>query len=136
MPPTPLDRIPFLKLLGMQQDDTVPGRSLLRLPVLREEFCNLIPAAHGGVLMTLLDVAMARAATSLSSATSHSVVTVEMSTRFIKPGRGALVAEGRILHAGKSLCSCEAHVRDADGDLVASAMGTFKFWRSQPGDVE
>jgi len=136
MSSTPLEHIPFLKLLGMQQDTSAPGLSRLRLPVLRDEFCNLIPAAHGGVLMTLLDVAMARAATSLPSPTSHSVVTVEMSTRFVKPGRGPLVAEGRVLHAGKSLCSCEAHVRDADGDLVASAMGTFKFWRSPPGDVE
>lgn len=134
--PTPLDRIPFLKLLGMQQHEAASGRSRLCLPDLREEFCNLIPAAHGGVLMTLLDVAMARAATSLDSAASHSVVTVEMSTRFIKPGRGPLTAEGRVLHAGKSLCSCEAHVHDADGDLVASAMGTFKFWRSPPADVE
>lgn len=136
MPPTPLDRIPFLKLLGMQQLEAAAGNSRLRLPELRDEFCNLIPAAHGGVLMTLLDVAMARAATSLDSAPSHSVVTVEMSTRFVKPGRGPLTAEGRVLHAGNSLCSCEAHVHDAAGDLVASAMGTFKFWRARPGDVE
>lgn len=135
---TPLDRIPFLKLLGLQQQEAAPGNSRLRLPELREEFCNLIPAAHGGVLMTLLDVAMARAATSLASAASRSVVTVEMSTRFVKPGRGPLTAAGRVLHAGNSLCSCEAHVHDAAGELVASAMGTFKFWRSAPapGDLE
>jgi uncharacterized protein (TIGR00369 family) len=84
----------------------------------------------------LLDVAMARAATSFPTASSSSVVTVEMSTRFVRPGRGPLSASGRVLHAGGSLCSCEAHVHDAAGELVASAMGTFKYWRAPLGGLE
>ena len=133
---TPIDRIPFLKLLGMQQDEAAPGHSRLYLPELREELCNLLPAAHGGVVMTLLDVAMARAATTLPGAPSSSVVTVEMSSRFIRPGRGPLRAEGQVLYAGGSLCTCEAHVFDEGKQLVASAMGTFKYWRGPLGGVE
>lgn len=129
----PLTRIPFLKLLGLTLDEARDGRSRLRLPRLQEEFCNLLPAAHGGVVMTLLDVAMARAATSQPGAPSTTVVTVEMSSRFVKPARGPLLASGRVLHAGGSLCSCEAHVHDAGGALVASAMGTFKYWRGGVG---
>ncbi len=132
---TPIDHIPFLKLLGLQQREAAPGHSLLALE-LRDELCNLLPAAHGGVLMTLLDVAMARAATSHPQATSSSVVTVEMSTRFVKPGRGPLTAEGRVLNCGGSLCTTEAHVRNAAGELVASAMGTFKYWRAPLGGLE
>nr|WP_325422051.1 PaaI family thioesterase [Aquabacterium sp.] len=133
---TPIDHIPFLKLLGVQQRESAPGTSLLSLPELREDLCNLLPAAHGGVLMTLLDVAMARAATSHPRAASSTVVTVEMSTRFVKPGRGPLTAEGRVLNAGGSLCTTEAHVRNTAGELVASAMGTFKYWRAPLGGVE
>lgn len=132
---TPIDHIPFLKLLGLQQHPSAPGESLLAL-ALREELCNLLPAAHGGVVMTLLDVAMARAATSHPQAGSSSVVTVEMSTRFIKPGRGPLTASGKVLHAGGSLCSTEAQVRNAQGELVASAQGTFKYWRAPAGGLE
>ena len=86
--------------------------------------------------MTLLDVAMARAATSQPDAPSTTVVTVEMSARFVRPARGPLVAEGVVLHAGGSLCTCEASLRDARGDLVATAMGTFKYWRGPAGGVE
>jgi len=132
----PIDRIPFLRLLGLQQEPSEPGRSRLRLPELRDELCNLLPAAHGGVLMTLLDVAMARAATSLAEASSPTVVTVEMSTRFLRPGRGPLLAEGRVIGSGKSLCTCEAQVHDAEGELVASAMGTFKYWRGAVGGID
>jgi len=133
---TPIDRIPFLRLLGLAQEPSEPGHSRLRLPDLRDDLCNLLPAAHGGVLMTLLDVAMARAATSLPDASSRTVVTVEMSTRFLRPGRGPLSAEGRVIGSGKSLCTCEAQVRDAQGELVAGAMGTFKYWRGAVGGID
>ena len=133
---TPIRDIPFLGLLGLEQLASAPGRSRLVLPELRPEFCNLLPAAHGGILMTLLDVAMARAATSQPAAPARTVVTVEMSSRFLRPGRGPLTAEGRVLHAGGSLCSCEAQVMDAAGHLVASAQGTFKYWRGPVGGVE
>lgn len=133
---TPIYHIPFLKLLGLQQLQAPAGESLLSLPELREDLCNLLPAAHGGVLMTLLDVAMARAATSNPGAAASTVVTVEMSSRFLRPGRGPLTASGRVIHGGGSLCSCEAHVRNAAGELVASAMGTFKYWRGPVGGIE
>jgi uncharacterized protein (TIGR00369 family) len=132
----PIDRIPFLRLLGVTQEPTAAGRSRLLLPELRDDMCNMLQAAHGGVLMTLLDVAMARAATSLDDAPSRTVVTVEMSSRFLRPGRGPLSAEGRVIKAGSSLCSCEAQVLNATGELVASAMGTFKFWRGETGGID
>jgi uncharacterized protein (TIGR00369 family) len=133
---TPLERIPFLRLIGLQQEDAPPGESRLRLPELREELHNKLAHPHGGVLMTLLDVAMARAALSHPQAASGTVVTVEMSTRFLRPGLGPLGAEGRVLSTGRSLCTCEAHVRNAEGALVASAMGTFKYWRGTQGGAD
>lgn len=136
MSQVPIDQIPFLRLLGLRQQPADAGRSRLLLPELKEEFCNRLPAAHGGVLMTLLDVAMARAATSLADAPTTTVVTVQMSTHFVKPGQGPLTAEGRVLSAGRSLCTCEAQVVDADGALIASAMGTFKYWRGQAGGID
>jgi uncharacterized protein (TIGR00369 family) len=136
MSPIPIDRIPFLRLLGLQQQPSDAGRSRLLLPELKDEFCNLLPAAHGGVLMTLLDVAMARAATSLADAPTTTVVTVQMSTHFVKPGRGPLTAEGHVLSAGRSLCTCEARIVDAAGALIASAIGTFKYWRSAGGGID
>jgi uncharacterized protein (TIGR00369 family) len=135
-PVTPVERIPFLRLLGLRQEPSAHGRSRLRLPELRGDLVNMLDAAHGGVLMTLLDVAMARAATSLADAPSRTVVTVEMSTRFLRPGLGPLIAEGRVIASGRSLCTCEGHVSDEGGALVASAMGTFKFWRGTGGGVD
>ena len=53
MPPpqTPIDRVPFLALLGVVQEAAGPGRSRIRLPELRDDLSNLLPAAHGGVVI-------------------------------------------------------------------------------------
>ena len=118
-----------MRLLGAcQVADAPPGMVQIRLPELREEPLNQLPAAHGGVLMSLLDSVMSRAASALPQAPSQTAVTVEMSSRFHRPGRGALLAEGWVVHATRSLCSCAGQLLDEDGRLVATAHGTFKYW--------
>lgn len=124
----PPDRSAFMRLIGAAQVPAPPGKVHVRLPHLREELLNPLPAAHGGVVMTLLDAVMARAAGELPAAPSRTAVTVEMSSRFHRPARGALLAEGWVVHASRSLCSCAAQLLDEDGRLVATASGTFKYW--------
>ncbi|MDR3015847.1 MAG: PaaI family thioesterase [Delftia acidovorans] len=128
--PTPAqERSAFMRLLGASQvADAPPGKVQVRLPHLREELLNQLPAAHGGVLMSLLDSVMSRAASVLPDAPSQTAVTVEMSSRFHRPGKGALLAEGWVVQASRSLCSCAAQITDEKGTLVATAQGTFKYW--------
>ncbi|HQQ69576.1 MAG TPA: PaaI family thioesterase [Alicycliphilus sp.] len=129
LPPSlPPDRSAFMRLIGAAQVPAPPGKVHVRLPQLREELLNQLPAAHGGVIMTLLDSVMSRAAGALPDAPSKTAVTVEMTSRFHRPGRGALLAEGWVVHATRSLCSCAGQLLDEDGRLVATATGTFKYW--------
>jgi acyl-coenzyme A thioesterase PaaI-like protein len=37
-----------------------------------------------------------------------------------------VIAEGKVLHGGKSTAFCEAEARDDTGALLAKAIGTFK----------
>lgn len=124
----PADRNAFMRFIGAAQVAAPAGRVHVRLPQMRAELLNQLPAAHGGVLMTLLDSVMSRAAAELPDAPSTTAVTVEMSSRFHRPGRGALQAEGWVVHASRSLCSCAAQLLDGQGELVATASGTFKYW--------
>ncbi len=124
----PPDRSAFMRLIGAAQVPAPPGKVHVRLPQMREELLNQLPAAHGGVVMTLLDSVMSRAAGELPGAPSQTAVTVEMSSRFHRPARGALLAEGWVVHATRSLCSCAAQLLDEQGQVVATASGTFKYW--------
>jgi uncharacterized protein (TIGR00369 family) len=117
-------QIPFLRWLGAELVLSHGGVAEIALD-LREEHTNSFHVGHGGVLMTLLDVAMARAVRSVEPG-PVGVITVEMKTSFFRPATGRLITRGRILHRSRTLSYCEAELMDAGGQLAAKAMGTFK----------
>jgi uncharacterized protein (TIGR00369 family) len=129
-----LSHIPFVKLLGLELQRMQGGEAEVHLDM-QESFTNSWGVAHGGVLMTLLDVAMAHAARSPEAAGGTAlpgVVTIEMKTAFMRPGEGRLVATGRRLHRTVSLAFCEAFVHDTAGRLLCHASGTFKYLQGLP----
>jgi uncharacterized protein (TIGR00369 family) len=126
--------IPFVEALGFELHRFEGGRAELHVD-LDEAHLNSWEVAHGGVLMTMLDVAMAHAARSIHANEPDfgpGVVTVEMKTSFMRPAEGRLRAEARLLHRSTTMAFCEASVLDADGHLCAHATGTFKYLRKLP----
>lgn len=116
--------IPFVDAQGIELVSSGAGRSELRM-TLRPEQTNQLGIAHGGLLMTLLDVAMAQAAR--STGPGRSLITIEMKTTFFQPALGRLTAHGQLLHATGRLAFSEAHVIDAQGTKCAHATGTFRY---------
>jgi uncharacterized protein (TIGR00369 family) len=123
-------RMPFVESLGIELHGYGEGHAELRVD-LDEGHHNAWDVAHGGVVMTLLDVAMAMAA---RSATGHAggVATIEMKTSFLRPAEHRLRAVGKVLHKTSTLAFCEASLFDDQGQLCASATGTFKYLRGLP----
>lgn len=78
--------VPFLKLLGVRILKAEMGRGEILL-ALRPEHQNTWNVAHGGVLLTLMDVAMAVAARSADPG-DRSVVTIELKNNFYKLLKG------------------------------------------------
>jgi len=95
--------------------------------------------AHGGVLMTVLDAAMAiagRAAHTDDYDAPVNTITVEMKTSFVRPGAGRLAVRAECVHKAATLMFCEGEVRDEQGGLVARGNGTFKLWVPRAGSAE
>ena len=127
-------RIPFVEALGFELLRFDNGESEIALTP-REDHMNSWSVLHGGVTMTLLDVAMAHAARSPVDGAppdERGVVTIEMKTSFMRPGLGRLVAKGRVLRRTSSFSFCEGSLFDAEGQLVAPATGTFKYLNALP----
>lgn len=116
--------IPFLRLLGVQAEHAGGGSSRISLDP-RPELMNSFGVSHGGVIMTMLDVAMAIASRGMRGHPGG-VMTVEMSVRFLRSARGRIVAEGKVLRGGRSLFFCEGTAFDENGEMVAKSLGTFK----------
>jgi uncharacterized protein (TIGR00369 family) len=120
-------RIPFLDLLGARAETREKGRAVISLPM-HEELRNSWGFAHGGVVVTLLDVSMGSAAATVD-AEALGIVTIDLSVSFLRSADTQLRAEGRVLGSGRSVVYCEGEVRAADGELVAKALGTFRLKR-------
>ena len=120
--------IPFVDHLGMTLERFDGGEATLHL-LPRPEHRNSHGVVHGGVVMTLLDVALATAARSVDP--SMGVVTIEMKTSFVRPAIARegqpLVSHGKLLHRTRSMAFVEGSVFGADGQLCAHATGTFKY---------
>lgn len=114
----------FLQHLGVTLVHADAERAELAYTPLPDHL-NGWSAIHGGVLMSLLDVAMSYPGR-LRDPHARGVVTVDMSTQFLRPGRTALRAIGRCAHASTSLVFCHGEIIDAAGRLVARGQGTFK----------
>lgn len=115
---------PFMAHLGAEFISAGHGKAEIRL-ALKPHLENGLEAAHGGVVMTLLDVVMAMAAKS-SDPNGFGVVTIEMKTSFLRPAKGTLHAHGFCDHHSASMAFCRGEIRDPSGRLIASSMGTFK----------
>lgn len=127
-------RIPFVESLGFELLRFADDEAEIALSP-REEHMNSWSVVHGGVSMTLLDVAMAHAARSPRGGGEpdpRGVVTIEMKTSFMRPGLGRIVAKARVLHRTASFAFCEGSIFDAGGELIAHASGTFKYLRALP----
>lgn len=120
--------IPFASLCGIEPIGFADGKTRLRVRT-APEHANNHGIAHGGLLCTLLDIAMGTAA---RCTVNYPVITLDMQVSFIAPGRGELIGEGRVIRAGRSIIFCEADITTGEGELVAKASGIFKPVRPKP----
>lgn len=119
--------IPFIKDMGVEFVSAENGRAVVALD-LAPRHLNSWSVAHGGVLMTLLDVAMAVAGRSLDPAAGGGI-TLEMTTSFLQPANAGtrLIVSAHAYHRSSTMAFCDGEVRDTEQRLIAKAMGTFKY---------
>lgn len=115
--------IPFGTLLGIQLREHGNGRAVLEVALV-PDLLNSAGVAHGGVTMTILDIAMSVAART-KDPKGKFAVTIEMKTSFLAPARGKLTVHAHCLQLGGTVAFCEGEARDESGAVVARATGTF-----------
>lgn len=117
-------RIPYADLLQMRRLTEEPG-SVTASIVIRDELMNSWGVAHGGVVMSLLDMTLGMSAKSLDPE-SIGAATIELKVNFIAAAAGEISARGRAMRQGRSLVFAEGEVTSAAGAVLAKASGTFK----------
>ena len=123
-------KIPFLTHLKILTETLGKGTATLSLPM-EKHLTTSLGTVHGGVIMSLLDVALCTAARTLHPE-SLGVITINLTTSFIGAGSGSkLLADARVMKDGKSMSFVEAEAKNADGSLVAKAVATVRVLKKE-----
>jgi len=100
---------PWIQSLNLVVEDVQPGKVRLRMPA-RKEIMRVGDVVCGQALMALADTAMVFVVASISGE-FRPVATVTQNTSFLRPaGQGDVIAEGRMLKSGRTLCFGEVEI--------------------------
>ena len=122
---------PFMALLEIQVLQWDEQGASLSVSV-DERFTNGLGIAHGGLLLTALDAVLGMAALATAAGKTRGVLTANLSTHFVRPGLGKLLAVGRCIQSLGPVLNCIGHIEAADGGLIARAEGQFTVRRQKP----
>ena len=111
-----------MALIGATLKSVAAGEVEVALPY-RDDLTQQKGFVHGGILGMIADTACGYAAFSLMPARG-SLVTVEYKINILAPARGSLVAQGKVVRAGRTLTVARAEVYAEDGSHVASMQQT------------
>jgi uncharacterized protein (TIGR00369 family) len=113
----------FLAVMAVEHQTAEDGTARLELDA-NDSHLNRAGTVHGGVLATLVDMAMGQA---LRSRTGENDVpaTSQLTATYLRPGRpGRLVVNAEVRKQGENLSVCEADV-EQDGRALVHAIATF-----------
>ena len=115
---------PYWTLLGIEMLDVKKGWAKLQLPFAKK-LTHPYGIAHGGVIFSLADSAVAMALLGLVEK-GERFTTVEMNINYVSPFReGNITAEARIVNKGSRIALGDVDVRDDQGGLVAKCLATY-----------
>lgn len=125
--------IPFVHHLGFSLHEFGDGKAVVGFRP-QAEHQNTFQMAHGGVVMTLMDICMLMAGRAMprdGDDLMKSLITIELKTSFMQPAVGDLRAHGRCVHRTASMAFCEGELTNETGAILARASGTFKYMKAR-----
>lgn len=122
----------FRELLGLRIVEMAPDRATVEFPVL-PHLMNYAGILHGGAVASVIDMAGALAGCySEDPAQRRVAVTLTFTTSFIGTARAGVVrAVGIRQGGGKQIFMSTVEMFDADGKLIATGQGTYRYVSSE-----
>ena len=109
-----------------------PGRALCRMfPT--DGHMNMGGSIHGGAVMSFIDMAMFAGGRCAGMHQGH-YVTLDMTTRVLRPVTAASRCEARFLRKGRSIAHTESRLFDTEERLAAVASGTWRVLEPVDGE--
>jgi uncharacterized protein (TIGR00369 family) len=129
-PPVSIDDLKrggFHDVLGYRQTEWCEGRAVLELEI-KPHHINMAGVVHGGVLVSLLDVACAQAGLYCPyPGRMRKALTLSLASTFTGQASSGLIrAVGTLRAAGTRIYNSTGEIFSEDGRLLALGEGTFR----------
>ncbi|MBI2954474.1 MAG: PaaI family thioesterase [Chloroflexi bacterium] len=122
---------PYYRLLGIEVIEMREGYCRLMLPA-EEKHHHPGRVVHGGAIVSALDSVGALAGLSALDLEDE-LITAEIKVNFLSAVKAGdkMIAEGRVVHRGRTLVLSEMEARTEDGRLIAKALTTCAVLKGQ-----
>jgi acyl-CoA thioesterase len=123
---------PWYKLIGMRPR-IVDENIVVELDLEEERHLQALGVAHGGVIASVLDSAIALNINKRLARTGRVAVTAQLNVHYLRPvSKGRLVGVGRPIYIGSTTAVGYSEARIED-DVVAVATAVFVIKRTEEG---
>jgi len=120
---------PFYEHLGLKLEALGGGKCVCALPYAKH-FGNSRGEVHGGIVASVLDIAMSQAARSAIPELTN-IATISMTVSYLAPAHGVLTCNAVLVKAGGAVAFAEGEVSDAKGTPVCRATATYRIRRGR-----
>ena len=118
-----VNNCPYFQLLSMELKGLDWGTSHLEAPV-KQKHMQPYGMVHGGVCASIIDAACFWAAWTKMDRDAR-LTTVELKVNYLAPiSEGLLIAKGKSIKTGRTLCLSEATVENEKGTIIAHGTST------------
>ena len=122
------DADPFNTMLGIKLETCSPGHSRIHLDKTDATPQGIGGSVHGGVLATMVDVAMLAAIFSDPRPGQTPAGTADLGINYLRQAHGSrITAEANVLKRGRQLATVEVEIRDDGGALCAKGRVLYAF---------
>ncbi|HEY8313931.1 MAG TPA: PaaI family thioesterase [Candidatus Baltobacteraceae bacterium] len=121
----------FVELLDLKLESVEDGRAVMRMPY-RPQISNGTGSVHGGAIVSLCDTVFYLALASLYGR-EQDTTTVSLQCNFLAPARPPhdLVAEAKVLKAGRRIVYGEVYVRSGEKIVAHATLNFLNTYRDE-----
>ncbi|MDP6979954.1 MAG: PaaI family thioesterase [Myxococcota bacterium] len=124
---------PFNRMLGITLEECGPGHARICLAKTSETPQGIGGSVHGGVLASMVDIAMLAAIFAELRPGQVPAGTADLGITYMRQAHGDRVfAEARVVKHGRQLANVEVDITDAEGTLCAKGRVLYAFRVVEP----
>ena len=125
------DAFPYHRYLGVELEESGPGHARIAIPTGPSVDGGVAGSVHGGILASLVDIAMLEAVLPTLEEGDQPGGTIDLGITYLRPAVGSrITVEADVVRRGREIVSTEVSIRDDQQRLCARGRVLYKIKRA------